>query len=258
MLNANQTQIQKARKRHNFDWKALITVFLLLSILCAGAYFRMIGVDWDEGRHLHPDERFLSMVLNSMTPVKSLGEFFNTETSTLNPGNVGYDFFVYGTLPLFIVRYVGEWVGQVGYDPITIVGRQLSALADIFTILLVFLIAARLFNRKAGLLAAALYAFAVLPIQQAHFMTVDTFTNTFGMLTVYLGVVILTRPTPANPGEQPRRKLPALRDWFPYAVFGLALGMAAASKINAVSLALLRAEVEDAGIGRVLEARDDA
>ena len=70
-------------------------------------------------------------------------------------------------------------------------------------------------------------------------MTVDTFTNTFGMLTVYLGVVILTRPTPANPGEQPRRKLPALRDWFPYAVFGLALGMAAASKINAVSLALL-------------------
>ncbi len=244
MLHTNKVEPQTPRKQRRLDWKALITVFLLLSILCAGAYFRTIGVDWDEGRHLHPDERFLSMVLNSMTPVKSLGEFFNTDTSTLNPGNVGYDFFVYGTLPLFIIRYVGEWVGQIGYDPITIVGRQLSALADIFTILLVFLIAARLFNRKAGLLAAALYAFAVLPIQQAHFMTVDTFTNTFGMLTVYLGVVILTRPTPANPGEQPRRKLPALRDWFPYAVFGLALGMAAASKINAVSLALLLPAVE--------------
>lgn len=244
MLNANQTQIHKARKRRNFDWKALITVFLLLSILCAGAYFRMIGVDWDEGRHLHPDERFLSMVLNSMTPVKSLGEFFNTETSTLNPGNVGYDFFVYGTLPLFIVRYVGEWVGQVGYDPITIVGRQLSALADIFTILLVFLIATRLMNQKAGLLAAAFYAFAVLPIQQSHFMTVDTFTNTFGMLTVFLGVVILTKPLPAVPAGQSERNKTRFKEWFPYAAFGLALGMAAASKINAAALALLLPAVE--------------
>ncbi|MEL7645924.1 MAG: DUF2298 domain-containing protein [Anaerolineaceae bacterium] len=233
-----------ARTRSKIDWHALIIVFLLLSILCGGAYFRTIGVDWDEGRHLHPDERFLSMVLNSMTPVNSVGEYFNTEASTLNPGNVGYDFFVYGTLPLFIIRYIGEWVGQVGYDAITIVGRQLSALADIFTILLVFLIGLRLFNSKAGLLAAALYAFAVLPIQQSHFMTVDTFTNTFGMLTVYIGVVILTRPGPLYNGEEPQHTRIGFRSWFPYAAFGLALGMAAASKINAVSLALLLPAVE--------------
>jgi YYY domain-containing protein len=244
MLSRNEPDLKTARRRRKIDWHALIIVFLLLSILCGGAYFRTIGVDWDAGRHLHPDERFLSMVLNSMTPVKSVGEYFNTDASTLNPGNVGYDFFVYGTLPLFIIRYVGEWVGQVGYDPITIVGRQLSALADILTILLVFLIARRLFNSKTGLLAAALYAFAVLPIQQSHFMTVDTFTNTFGMLTVYIAVGILTRPGPQLSGEKPRPRRLGLRYWFPYAAFGAALGMAAASKINAVSLALLLPAVE--------------
>ena len=150
MRNSETTDIKKIKTRAKVDWRGGLIVFLLLSIICAGAYFRTIGVDWDEGRHLHPDERFLSMVLNSMTPVRSAGEYFNTDASTLNPGNLGYDFFVYGTLPLFIIRYVGEWIGQVGYDPITIVGRQLSALADVITILLVFLIAFRLMNSKAG------------------------------------------------------------------------------------------------------------
>ena len=244
MRNSESTDIKKIGTRAKVDWRGGLIVFLLLSIICAGAYFRTIGVDWDEGRHLHPDERFLSMVLNSMTPVKSAGEYFNTDASTLNPGNLGYDFFVYGTLPLFIIRYVGEWIGQVGYDPITIVGRQLSALADVITILLVFLIAFRLMNSKAGLLAAALYAFAVLPIQQSHFMTVDTFTNTFGMLTIYIGVVILTKPQPGGANQEPRRIITQFGDWFLYAAFGIALGMAAASKINAVSLALFLPAVE--------------
>ena len=237
-----QTALKPSKKR--FDWKTVLLVSLLLAIICSGAYFRTIGVDWDQGRHLHPDERFLSMVLNSMTPVPDVKTYFDTSTSTLNPGNVGYQFFVYGTLPLFIIRYVGEWIGQIGYDPITIVGRQLSAIADILTILLVFLIALRLFHEKIGLVAAALYAFAVLPIQQSHFMTVDTFTNTFGMLTVYFAVVILTRPKPSLRDEAGQRLKLKVSDWLPYIAFGVGLGMATASKINAASLALLLPAVE--------------
>ncbi|MFZ3070457.1 MAG: DUF2298 domain-containing protein [Anaerolineaceae bacterium] len=238
----DKENVKTIRKR--FDWKSLLIVVLLLAIICAGSYLRTVGVDWDEGRHLHPDERFLSMVLNNISPVQNVGEYFNTDTSTLNPGNQGYDFFVYGTLPLFIIRYVGEWVGQVGYDPITLVGRQLSALADILTILLVFLIAYRLYRWQIGLLAAALYAFAVLPIQQSHFMTVDTFTNTFGMLTVYAGVLIAIRPKPPTPGAGETRIKLKFADWFPYVLFGIALGMASASKINAASLALLLPIIE--------------
>jgi len=244
MHTAKSTPINPSPSHKHFDWKTVLLVSLLLAIICSGAYFRTIGVDWDQGRHLHPDERFLSMVLNSMTPVPDVRTYFDTSTSTLNPGNVGYQFFVYGTLPLFIIRYVGEWIGQTGYDPITIVGRQLSAIADILTILLVFLIALRLFDEKIGLVAAALYAFAVLPIQQSHFMTVDTFTNSFGMLTVYFAVVILTRPKPSLRDEAGQRLKLKVSDWLPYIAFGVGLGMATASKINAAALALLLPAVE--------------
>lgn len=218
--------------------QALITVFLLALILIVGGHFRFLNLNWDESYHLHPDERYLSMVLNSIRPVSNVGEYFNTQTSTLNPNNHGYTFFVYGTFPLFIIRYVGEWIGQVGYDPITLVGRQLSAFFDLLTIILVFLIGYKLVNRRVGLIAAALYACAALPIQQAHFMTVDTFTSTFGMLAVLAAVFILKRPLEVDGKRLTWHKL------WPYLLFGMGLGMATASKINAVSLALLLPLVE--------------
>lgn len=222
--------------------QALITVFLLALILIVGGYFRFLNLNWDESYHLHPDERYLSMVLNSIRPVESIKDYFNTQTSSLNPNTHGYTFFVYGTFPLFLIRYLGEWIGQVGYDPITLVGRQLSAFFDLITVLLVFLIGYKLYNRRVGLIAAAFYAFAVLPIQQAHFMTVDTFTSTFGMLTVLAAVIILKRTLEVS-AEGFRSNLTWHKIW-PYLLFGLGLGMATASKINAVSLALLLPLVE--------------
>lgn len=222
--------------------QALITVFLLALILIVGGYFRFLNLNWDESYHLHPDERYLSMVLNSIQPVGSIKEYFNTQTSTLNPNTHGYTFFVYGTFPLFFIRYIGEWIGQVGYDPITLVGRQISAFFDLFTVILVFLIGFKLYNRRVGLIAAAFYACAVLPIQQAHFMTVDTFTNTFGMLTVLATVIILQRPHETDTGNI--RSMLTWQKLWPYLMFGLGLGMATASKINAVSLAILLPLVE--------------
>ena len=197
--------------------------------------------------HLHPDERFLSMVLSSISPLEKAGDYFNTEVSSLNPANRGYGFFVYGTLPIFIIRYLGEWLGQTGYDAITILGRQLSAIMDLLTVALVFFIGRRLFSKWVGLMAASFYALMVLPIQLSHFMTVDTFTNTFGMLTVYIGVRIATtsrESTALKPAEESNRTRQLLQRWLPYVLFGLALGMATASKINAVSLALFLVLIE--------------
>ena len=231
------TNVQPDLRKKSFN-QALITVFFLALILIVGGYFRFLNLNWDESYHLHPDERFLSMVLNSIQPVHNVSEYFNNQTSTLNPNNHGYTFFVYGTFPLFLIHYVGEWIGQVGYDPITLVGRQLSAFSDLFTVILVFLIGYKLVNRRVGLIASALYACAVLPIQQSHFMTVDTFTNTFGMMTVLAAVVILKRPFDMADNRWTWHKL------WPYLLFGLGLGMATASKINAVSLALILPLVE--------------
>ncbi|HQA28099.1 MAG TPA: hypothetical protein PLA02_02640, partial [Brevefilum fermentans] len=160
-------------------WSDFLLIILLLLSVIAGAYLRLAGVNWDEDQHMHPDERFLSLVQVSISPVNSLSEYFNTENSSLNPANRGYTFFVYGTLPIFIVRYAGDALGQTDYHAITILGRQLSAVFDLLTILLIFAIGRRLYNRWVGLLGAVFYALAVLPIQLSHYATVDSATNTF-------------------------------------------------------------------------------
>ena len=90
----------------------------LVALLLAAATLRLAGLDWDESRHLHPDERFLTQVAAALHSVPSLGEYFNTASSTLNPSNAGFSFFVYGTLPVVLVRYVGEWTQMTGYDSI--------------------------------------------------------------------------------------------------------------------------------------------
>ncbi|HPL82242.1 MAG TPA: hypothetical protein PLU23_07035, partial [Anaerolineaceae bacterium] len=236
----------------------------LVAVLLAGTALRLMNVNWDEGRHLHPDERFLSQVMSVISPVESMEEYFDTSRSSLNPANRDFGFFVYGTLPVFIIRYVGEWTGQTGYDLNTIVGRQLSAYFDIFTILLVFLIGLFLYNKWVGLGGATLYAFAVLPIQQAHFMTVDSFTNTFGMLTVLAAVLILRRPKMVFKEHEEsdeksenvslKQKRVGFGDVLRFVFYGIALGMATASKINAISLALLLPLVE---LVRYLQASED-
>jgi len=254
--------------KNKFQWQNLLIIIALVITLVAGAYLRMVGVNWDENQHMHPDERFLSLVQVAISPVENPSDYFNTETSSLNPANRGYTFFVYGTLPIFIIRYIGEALGQTDYNAITIVGRMVSAGFDVLTILLVFAIGKRLYQRWVGLLGALFYALAVLPIQLSHFMTVDTITNTFAYLAVFAGVWALTRRTsqvrrepepvesiPDQPAEavdesesSPDFDLSALSQTLvelaPYLLFGAALGAATASKINAVVLAMLLPLVE--------------
>ena len=148
--------------------------------------------------------------------------------------------------------------GQLGYDPITIVGRYVSASFDILTILLVFAIGKRLYGKWVGLLGAAFYAFAVLPIQLSHFATVDAITNTFAYGAVWAAVWALTRPEPEFREDQSKltRVFISLA---PYLLFGLALGAAAASKINAIVVALVLPLAEWVRIRRLdEEAREKA
>lgn len=218
---------------------------LLLVILVLGLSLRLVGLDWDEDHHLHPDERFLTMVSMDISAGQLAQQYFDTAASALNPNNRGYPFYVYGTLPLFLVRLAAERIGQTGYNQIHLVGRLFSALFDSATILIVFLIALRLFRSQVLALLAALFAaLSVLPIQLAHYYTVDTFTNFFGMCVLYAACLFLpvgTAPQRAALGS-PSWWRPALLEWRGVGLallFGLALGLAAASKINAALLAVL-------------------
>ncbi|HWQ46017.1 MAG TPA: DUF2298 domain-containing protein [Longilinea sp.] len=237
------SDIKPVKVRKPFSDRSLIWDALLIVVLISSLYFRLLGSDWALQYHLHPDERFLSLVQGSISPVHSLSEYFDTETSPLNPANRGYGFFVYGTLPLFLVQYVGQWVGQAGYTEVTLVGRIISGIADTLTVLLVYLIGNRLFKKASlSLLAAAFYGFAVLPIQLSHYMTVECVTNFFGFLTFYFAIHIQTQPVEKDLNPQHGEWDWLTKHWktfTPYALFGLALGLATASKINAVFLCLL-------------------
>ena len=111
---------------------------VLVLILLVGAYFRFIGLNWDENHHQHPDERFITMVANAIKGVNGVSEYFDTANSTLNPLNYGS--YTYGMLPLFITRMVAEWVKMADYDPITLVGRVMSGLFDLAAIWMLYLL----------------------------------------------------------------------------------------------------------------------
>lgn len=253
-------------RAHRRAFLPVLWYLLLAAVLLLGGYFRFVGLNWDENQHLHPDERFLTMVAADIRSIgtaeealgtppaaeyqtwrlaypdefpdcPSWGGYFHTACSSLNPNNRGYPFYVYGTLPLFAVRYAGEWLGKTGYDEIHLVGRQFSAAMDLATIALVYLIAARLYRRRPlALLAAGFAAFSVLPIQLSHYFTVDTFTNFFGMLALLFAVLLLPA---ANRPEDGEARISGPGPLAVYLLFGLALGLAAASKINAALLAAL-------------------
>lgn len=192
---------------------------LLVAVLLAAAVPRFTGIYWDEDQHLHPDERFLTGVVASLQPASSLQEYFDTNNSPLNPNNRGAGFFVYGTFPVFLVRYAAEWVHQPGYGQVQIIGRALSAMADLGVVALVYLLAARLFDKRVGLLAATFSAFSVMQIQQSHFWTVDNFVNFFTLLAVYFAVRVASSKRAAfNPIN--------------FIGFGLALGFSLASKLS--------------------------
>jgi len=68
------------------------------------------------------------------------------------------------------------------------VGRSWSALFQLLSIVVVFLIGRRLYGRRVGLLAALFMALSALPIQLAHFFTVDSATAFFTLLAIYWAV----------------------------------------------------------------------
>jgi 4-amino-4-deoxy-L-arabinose transferase-like glycosyltransferase len=175
-------------KKMNHKYQKKINYhFWLLSIIFLGFCLRIIGLNWDQGLHLHPDERFLTMLSSSITFPKNIAEYFNTTTSTFNPNNNGYSFYVYGTFPLLITKTIAQILNLNSYDQIFYVGRMLSSIFDTLTILLIFLISIKFFkNIKTALFSAFLYSICIFPIQQSHFFTVDAITVFFFTLTLYL------------------------------------------------------------------------
>jgi YYY domain-containing protein len=271
----------------------LIYDVLLLYILFIGVFFRFVGIQWGDFQYLHPDERFLIWVGTDIQPIgtpevvlgtppntinnpwranfpsaypdcQNWGGYFDASCSPLNPNNRGHPFYVYGTLPMFLTRYMVQWIyGHTGFNEMTIVGRVLSALVDLLSVVLVYAIGSRVFNKSVGLMAAAFSAFTVLNIQQSHFFTMDTFSNFFTLLAVYYAVRVslvkdeskvvqmngdesLSSLSPEeDDGSQSQTLLSRLTLFIKHPYFGLsiafgvALGCAVASKLSSAPVAFV-------------------
>lgn len=207
-------QLMNAIRSRRPEILALLTTLILTVILIVAFHLRTIGLNWDENQHLHPDERFLTMVTEALAWPRSVGEYFDSVRSPLNPYNRGYAFFVYGDLPIILTRGAGEVLTDLcqtqrircpfpegralGYNEITLLGRALSALLDTGTVLLTFLIGLELLGVGGALLAAALMAFSVMNIQQAHFYTTDTWA-TFFSTAALLGLIRMVRQDHPSP-----------------------------------------------------------
>lgn len=162
----------------------------ILLIIIFSFILRIIGLNWDQGQHLHPDERFLTMVLTDIRLPHSLKDYLDPNTSSLNPYNNNYSFFVYGSFPINFIKTLGEIFKFNSYDQIYLIGRSVTILLDISIVLLIYLISIQVFSIQVGLVAAFFYSISVLPIQLAHFYTVDPFLNFFLVLSFYLLVLL--------------------------------------------------------------------
>lgn len=191
------------------------------AILLFAVWLRVVGIDWDNGHLLNPDERFLFMVKEALAIPSSLADFFDTARSPMNPHNRGFSFFVYGTLPLFIVKVLSEVGELVGGWPPHLYGRVFSATCDIGTALLVYLVARQAFTPRIALLALFLVGSSVLHIQHSHFGVVDAPLTFFVTLSLSIASWIILRPC-----DSWKRVLVIS------VLFGCAAGCAAATKIT--------------------------
>ena len=212
--------------------RALVVPALLLGlILLVAAWLRVSGHNWDQGQQINVDDSYVSKV--ALKKIKwpsdaTLGTLLDPQHSPLNPRTDG-EFFVYGALPIYLAKGVSSTIYAVTGDPyfnglggIQQTGRILTALFDTLTTLLVFAIGARLWGVRSGLLASALYALAIVPIEFSHFFITDPFMTTFMTATLLSSIIFY----------QTRRNRFIL-------IAGLCAGLAMACKVSAALVLVL-------------------
>ena len=201
---------------------------IIFYIFIFAFFLRVYGLNWDQGNHLHPDERMITMVAQNikipdLPKTTSLYEKISilfSPNSSLNP-----KFFAYGSFPIYLLKFITSVFSLldsrfITYDYINLIGRGISALFDSLTIIYIYKICQLLFfSPKKSLLASLIYALSILPIQLSHFYAVDTILNFFIFFTLYHSVKLSYRLNLKN------------------AIFlGVGFGLSLATKISAIVL----------------------
>jgi len=203
------------RKSRNSPIFVTITIAVILFL---AIFLRLYNLNWDQNHHLHPDERMITIVVNRLKWPDRISQLF-TPQSPMNP-----KFFAYGSFPLYLLKIAGDIASLLNpklstYNYINLLGRAISALFDVGTILLIKKLGEKVFNYKTGIIAALFYAFSVLPIQLSHFYTVDIILTFFILATLYRLTIFYEKPNFKNA-----------------VLSGFCFGIALATKVSATAL----------------------
>jgi len=191
-------------------------LYLINILLLFIAYkLRSYGINWDQGYHLHPDERMLIMVTERI-------HFFDK----LNP-----DFFNYGSLPIYILKGTAQLLDlkfgtdYSNYNGMLNFGRHISIFFDLGTVYLIYKIAALLFkNKTIALFSSFFYVIAFFPIQNSHFFVVDVFLTFFTILLIFKLLQYIKLPSMKRPWAR----------WYQIVIIGIVFAAMLATKFTAI------------------------
>ena len=158
------------------------TTRLFLLTLVVAAFFRFHGLDWDGGHSVHPDERRIVFALGDLS---------------FHPLQLNPHFFAYGSFPIYLQKAWGAVAGIVyshwdTYEGRFFTSRVLSAWVGVATVAWTYWVGLRLYTPTCALWAALFLALAVLPIQNAHFLTFDSYQSLLILMALERLIVFST------------------------------------------------------------------
>ena len=161
-----------------------ITLFFIIGLAIG---LRTYGLSWDQGYAYtpHPDERAILMKVAeiSFPPANNMQVLLDATMSPLNPR-----WFAYGSLPIYLLKathYVYSSVLGIDLHDMRILARAISILADIGTLILVYILGSRIYGYREGIIGSLLFALAVLHIQLSHYYAVDTLQALFALFAIW-------------------------------------------------------------------------
>ena len=186
------------------------TKIVFCIIFLIAAFFRFYNLNWDLGHFFHPDERNIA---NAVTALKLF--------SQMDP-----KFYAYGGFLIFLYKFTADILVVLFHDPIfaqdwawiNVIGRSYSALFSLITLIPLYFLGVKLFNKHVGIIACFFYAVCVSSIQTAHFSTTENLLTLLITTITLLAIVLYENPT---------YKLSLL--------IGLILGIAVGTKTTGIS-----------------------
>ena len=205
---------------------------LLALIVVLGVYTRTTGFDRGASDFVLPERTNAGLRTEFYTFHPDERTLIEAALALWNPLHPPLT--VYGMLPLYLLRgslslfaSLPPWSAEMLGDPAVArqayhVARGLAILISFLTMVLIWRLGLRLFDRWVAGLAALLTACAPLAIQLAHFYTVDGLFTLMSLAALSALLVALEKP-----------------DWRWYILCGILIGAAAAVRLNGLLLGVV-------------------